>query len=144
MLHCALQSTRDKDKAERKRKAEIARLRKEKIMAQMSEMQRHFIDENRELFQQSLDELSVSASTSHDHRWDQHLLKICLLDTPSLWMRRGLGLFTVYIAFRFSSAGFCVQVLCDKRKQKKHQILNLNLAWAVYSGKGNAPIDHVI
>lgn len=68
MLPCALQVTRDKDKAERKRKAEIARLRKEKIMAQMSEMQRHFIDENRELFQQSLDELSVSASTSHDHR----------------------------------------------------------------------------
>nr|DBA27212.1 TPA: hypothetical protein GDO54_011378 [Pyxicephalus adspersus] len=61
------ESTRDKDKAERKRKAEIARLRKEKIMAQMSEMQRHFIDENRELFQQSLDELNVSASTSHDH-----------------------------------------------------------------------------
>ncbi|CAJ0921749.1 unnamed protein product [Ranitomeya imitator] len=59
-------NTRDKDKAERKRKAEIARLRKEKIMAQMSEMQRHFIDENRELFQQSMDELNVSASTSHD------------------------------------------------------------------------------
>ncbi|XP_068089086.1 E3 ubiquitin-protein ligase UBR2 isoform X1 [Hyperolius riggenbachi] len=61
------ESARDKDKAERKRKAEIARLRKEKIMAQMSEMQRHFIDKNKKLFQQSLDELSVSASTSHDH-----------------------------------------------------------------------------
>ncbi|XP_066451684.1 E3 ubiquitin-protein ligase UBR2 isoform X3 [Eleutherodactylus coqui] len=61
------ENTRDKDKAERKRKAEIARLRKEKIMAQMSEMQRHFIDENKELFQQSMDELSVSASTSHDN-----------------------------------------------------------------------------
>uniref|UniRef100_A0A6Q2XMY6 E3 ubiquitin-protein ligase n=1 Tax=Esox lucius TaxID=8010 RepID=A0A6Q2XMY6_ESOLU len=42
----------DKDKAERKRKAEMARLRREKIMAQMSEMQRHFINENKELFQQ--------------------------------------------------------------------------------------------
>uniref|UniRef100_A0A8C7W506 E3 ubiquitin-protein ligase n=1 Tax=Oncorhynchus mykiss TaxID=8022 RepID=A0A8C7W506_ONCMY len=43
----------DKDKAERKRKAEMARLRREKIMAQMSEMQRHFINENKELFQQT-------------------------------------------------------------------------------------------
>uniref|UniRef100_A0A8B9C8Q5 E3 ubiquitin-protein ligase n=1 Tax=Anser brachyrhynchus TaxID=132585 RepID=A0A8B9C8Q5_9AVES len=49
-------------KAERKRKAEIARLRREKIMAQMSEMQRHFINENKELFQQTLEELDTSAS----------------------------------------------------------------------------------
>ncbi|KAJ8014253.1 hypothetical protein DPEC_G00038350 [Dallia pectoralis] len=54
----------DKDKAERKRKAEMARLRREKIMAQMSEMQRHFINENKELFQQSLEELDASTSTS--------------------------------------------------------------------------------
>ncbi|XP_067091771.1 E3 ubiquitin-protein ligase UBR2 isoform X2 [Osmerus mordax] len=57
----------DKDKAERKRKAELARLRREKIMAQMSEMQRHFIDENKELFQQSLEELEASSSTSMEH-----------------------------------------------------------------------------
>uniref|UniRef100_A0A8C8IDU4 E3 ubiquitin-protein ligase n=1 Tax=Oncorhynchus tshawytscha TaxID=74940 RepID=A0A8C8IDU4_ONCTS len=50
------QTACDKDKAERKRKAEIARLRREKVMAQMSEMQRHFINENKELFQQSLEE----------------------------------------------------------------------------------------
>uniref|UniRef100_A0A8C6VFG7 E3 ubiquitin-protein ligase n=1 Tax=Naja naja TaxID=35670 RepID=A0A8C6VFG7_NAJNA len=60
--------SRDKEKAERKRKAEIARLRREKIMAQMSEMQRHFIDENRELFQQTIDELETSTSRVHDHR----------------------------------------------------------------------------
>uniref|UniRef100_A0A8C7SNL4 E3 ubiquitin-protein ligase n=1 Tax=Oncorhynchus mykiss TaxID=8022 RepID=A0A8C7SNL4_ONCMY len=59
-----LQMVCDKDKAERKRKAEMARLRREKIMAQMSEMQRHFINENKELFQQSLEELYASASTS--------------------------------------------------------------------------------
>lgn len=59
------ESSRDKDKAERKRKAEIARLRREKIMAQMSEMQRHFIDENKELFQQTL-ELDTSASATLD------------------------------------------------------------------------------
>ncbi|XP_045150705.1 E3 ubiquitin-protein ligase UBR2 [Echinops telfairi] len=58
-------SLRDKDKAERKRKAEIARLRREKIMAQMSEMQRHFIDENRELFQQTL-ELDASTSAASE------------------------------------------------------------------------------
>ncbi|XP_060129020.1 E3 ubiquitin-protein ligase UBR2 isoform X2 [Zootoca vivipara] len=61
------ESTRDKEKAERKRKAEIARLRREKIMAQMSEMQRHFIDENKELFQQTLDELETSTSRVHDN-----------------------------------------------------------------------------
>ncbi|XP_021115463.1 E3 ubiquitin-protein ligase UBR2 isoform X5 [Heterocephalus glaber] len=59
------ESSRDKDKAERKRKAEIARLRREKIMAQMSEMQRHFIDENKELFQQTL-ELDGSSSAVLD------------------------------------------------------------------------------
>uniref|UniRef100_A0A8C0KC20 E3 ubiquitin-protein ligase n=1 Tax=Canis lupus dingo TaxID=286419 RepID=A0A8C0KC20_CANLU len=59
-------NSRDKDKAERKRKAEIARLRREKIMAQMSEMQRHFIDENKELFQQTL-ELDASTSAVLDN-----------------------------------------------------------------------------
>lgn len=60
---------RDKDKAERKRKAEMARLRREKIMAQMSEMQRHFINENKELFQQSLEELDPSTSSTLEHRY---------------------------------------------------------------------------
>uniref|UniRef100_A0A3Q1FII4 E3 ubiquitin-protein ligase n=1 Tax=Acanthochromis polyacanthus TaxID=80966 RepID=A0A3Q1FII4_9TELE len=58
------QTVRDKDKAERKRKAEMARLRREKIMAQMSEMQKHFINENKELFQQSLEELESSTSSA--------------------------------------------------------------------------------
>ncbi|XP_028846030.1 E3 ubiquitin-protein ligase UBR2 isoform X2 [Denticeps clupeoides] len=61
------ETVRDKDKAERKRKAEMARLRREKIMAQMSEMQRHFINENKELFQESLEELEPSASSSLEH-----------------------------------------------------------------------------
>lgn len=60
----SLQTVRDKDKAERKRKAEMARLRREKIMAQMSEMQKHFINENKELFQQSLEELEASTSAA--------------------------------------------------------------------------------
>ncbi|KAM6956516.1 E3 ubiquitin-protein ligase UBR2 isoform 1-T1 [Aplochiton taeniatus] len=64
---CQEETIRDKDKAERKRKAEMARLRREKIMAQMSEMQRHFINENKELFQQSLEELEASSSISLEH-----------------------------------------------------------------------------
>uniref|UniRef100_A0A1A8MWJ8 E3 ubiquitin-protein ligase n=1 Tax=Nothobranchius pienaari TaxID=704102 RepID=A0A1A8MWJ8_9TELE len=58
------ETVRDKDKAERKRKAEMARLRREKIMAQMSEMQKHFISENKELFQQSMEELEASSSAA--------------------------------------------------------------------------------
>ncbi|XP_017289937.1 E3 ubiquitin-protein ligase UBR2 isoform X2 [Kryptolebias marmoratus] len=58
------ETMRDKDKAERKRKAEMARLRREKIMAQMSEMQKHFINENKELFQQSIEELEASTSAA--------------------------------------------------------------------------------
>uniref|UniRef100_A0A9J7ZMB7 E3 ubiquitin-protein ligase n=1 Tax=Cyprinus carpio carpio TaxID=630221 RepID=A0A9J7ZMB7_CYPCA len=64
--HLIESTVRDKDKAERKRKAEMARLRREKIMAQMSEMQRHFINENKELFQQSLEELDPSTSSTLD------------------------------------------------------------------------------
>uniref|UniRef100_A0A4W6E091 E3 ubiquitin-protein ligase n=1 Tax=Lates calcarifer TaxID=8187 RepID=A0A4W6E091_LATCA len=61
------ETVRDKDKAERKRKAEMARLRREKIMAQMSEMQKHFINENKELFQQSLEELEASTSATAEN-----------------------------------------------------------------------------
>uniref|UniRef100_A0A671Y292 E3 ubiquitin-protein ligase n=1 Tax=Sparus aurata TaxID=8175 RepID=A0A671Y292_SPAAU len=75
-------TVRDKDKAERKRKAEMARLRREKIMAQMSEMQKHFINENKELFQQSLEELEASTSAAAEHRYScEHLytpVHICL------------------------------------------------------------------
>ncbi|XP_060728093.1 E3 ubiquitin-protein ligase UBR2 isoform X4 [Tachysurus vachellii] len=86
--HCHEETVRDKDKAERKRKAEMARLRREKIMAQMSEMQRHFINENKELFQQSLEELDASASTSAEHSpssCDSAL--VCV--GPRRWRARG-------------------------------------------------------
>uniref|UniRef100_A0A8C5BP86 E3 ubiquitin-protein ligase n=1 Tax=Gadus morhua TaxID=8049 RepID=A0A8C5BP86_GADMO len=49
----AVNATGERDQAERKRKAEMARLRREKVMAQMCEMQKHFINENKELFQQT-------------------------------------------------------------------------------------------
>ena len=64
------QSSRDKDKAERKRKAEMARLRREKVMAQMSEMQRHFIAENKELFQQTPG-LEAPSSAALDNRYQK-------------------------------------------------------------------------
>uniref|UniRef100_A0A8C8BDV7 E3 ubiquitin-protein ligase n=1 Tax=Otus sunia TaxID=257818 RepID=A0A8C8BDV7_9STRI len=67
LTYITAENSRDKDKAERKRKAEIARLRREKIMAQMSEMQRHFINENKELFQQTLEELDTSTSGVHEN-----------------------------------------------------------------------------
>ncbi|XP_056465320.1 E3 ubiquitin-protein ligase UBR2 isoform X1 [Gadus chalcogrammus] len=51
----------ERDQAERKRKAEMARLRREKVMAQMCEMQKHFINENKELFQQSHEDLDPPA-----------------------------------------------------------------------------------
>lgn len=40
----------DKDKAERKRKADAAKLHRQKIMAQMSAMQRNFIESNKMLY----------------------------------------------------------------------------------------------
>lgn len=83
---CVLQTVRDKDKAERKRKAEMARLRREKIMAQMSEMQRHFIDENKELFQQSLEDLDATASTSAEHRY-LNMLMVVDFNTRFLYFR---------------------------------------------------------
>lgn len=58
----------------------MARLRREKIMAQMSEMQKHFINENKELFQQSLEELEASTSTAAENRY------ICMmLCLPVYW-----------------------------------------------------------
>uniref|UniRef100_A0A8D0GAB6 E3 ubiquitin-protein ligase n=1 Tax=Sphenodon punctatus TaxID=8508 RepID=A0A8D0GAB6_SPHPU len=46
-----MQSTQDKEKAERKRKAEAARLHRQKIMAQMSALQRNFIETNKLLYE---------------------------------------------------------------------------------------------
>ncbi|TRY85639.1 hypothetical protein DNTS_008798 [Danionella cerebrum] len=65
--HTQEEVVRDKEKAERKRKAEMARLRREKIMAQMSEMQKHFINKNKELFQQNLEDLEPSTSSTLEH-----------------------------------------------------------------------------
>uniref|UniRef100_A0A3Q4A9R5 E3 ubiquitin-protein ligase n=1 Tax=Mola mola TaxID=94237 RepID=A0A3Q4A9R5_MOLML len=44
------ESVQDKEKAERKRKAEAAKLHRQKIMAQMSAMQKNFIESNKMLY----------------------------------------------------------------------------------------------
>lgn len=46
-----LQQAQDKEKAERKRKAEAAKLHRQKIMAQMSAMQKNFIESNKMLYE---------------------------------------------------------------------------------------------
>uniref|UniRef100_A0A7N6F9T1 E3 ubiquitin-protein ligase n=1 Tax=Anabas testudineus TaxID=64144 RepID=A0A7N6F9T1_ANATE len=96
-------TVRDKDKAERKRKAEMARLRREKIMAQMSEMQKHFINENKELFQQSLEELEASTSAAAEDRYtlggaQRHQLVTCILCQEEQELR-GHGRAMVLAAF---------------------------------------------
>uniref|UniRef100_A0A7N6ABE3 E3 ubiquitin-protein ligase n=1 Tax=Anabas testudineus TaxID=64144 RepID=A0A7N6ABE3_ANATE len=96
-------SSQDKDKAERKRKAEMARLRREKIMAQMSEMQKHFINENKELFQQSLEELEASTSAAAEDRYtlggaQRHQLVTCILCQEEQELR-GHGRAMVLAAF---------------------------------------------
>uniref|UniRef100_A0A096MFC5 E3 ubiquitin-protein ligase n=1 Tax=Poecilia formosa TaxID=48698 RepID=A0A096MFC5_POEFO len=72
------ESVRDKDKAERKRKAEMARLRREKVMAQMSEMQKHFINENKELFQQSMEDLEAAATATEHSLEPTCVAHICV------------------------------------------------------------------
>lgn len=91
-----MQTVRDKDKAERKRKAEMARLRREKIMAQMSEMQKHFIDENKELFQQSIEELEASSSAA-EHRCT-HLETHCGRRASVLLIRRASKCFDLLLS----------------------------------------------
>lgn len=49
-LYVLVQSAQDKEKAERKRKAEAAKLHRQKIMAQMSAMQKNFIESNKMLY----------------------------------------------------------------------------------------------
>uniref|UniRef100_A0A8C7V8J5 E3 ubiquitin-protein ligase n=1 Tax=Oncorhynchus mykiss TaxID=8022 RepID=A0A8C7V8J5_ONCMY len=50
MSDCLTQIVPDKDKAERKRKAEAAKLHRQKIMAQMSAMQKNFIESHKMLY----------------------------------------------------------------------------------------------
>uniref|UniRef100_A0A671QU40 E3 ubiquitin-protein ligase n=1 Tax=Sinocyclocheilus anshuiensis TaxID=1608454 RepID=A0A671QU40_9TELE len=65
-LKCVVsaQSVQDKEKAERKRKAEAAKAHRQKIMAQMSTMQKNFIESNKMLY----DNVPESSSQSDTNR----------------------------------------------------------------------------
>uniref|UniRef100_A0A8B9FNX5 E3 ubiquitin-protein ligase n=1 Tax=Amazona collaria TaxID=241587 RepID=A0A8B9FNX5_9PSIT len=55
VFYCKTQSSQDKEKAERKRKAEAARLHRQKIMAQMSALQKNFIETHKLLYENTLE-----------------------------------------------------------------------------------------
>uniref|UniRef100_A0A8C1LG20 E3 ubiquitin-protein ligase n=1 Tax=Cyprinus carpio TaxID=7962 RepID=A0A8C1LG20_CYPCA len=64
-LQCVVfaQSVQDKEKAERKRKAEAAKAHRQKIMAQMSAMQKNFIESNKMLYD-NMPESSIQSDTA--------------------------------------------------------------------------------
>uniref|UniRef100_A0A8C2DRD5 E3 ubiquitin-protein ligase n=1 Tax=Cyprinus carpio TaxID=7962 RepID=A0A8C2DRD5_CYPCA len=61
------QSVQDKEKAERKRKAEAAKAHRQKIMAQMSAMQKNFIESNKMLYD-NMPESSIQSDTAASSR----------------------------------------------------------------------------
>jgi len=65
---CKTQSTQDKEKAERKRKAEAARLHRQKIMAQMSALQRNFIETHKLLYENTLEAQGKEDSVMEEER----------------------------------------------------------------------------
>ncbi|RMC00510.1 hypothetical protein DUI87_23124 [Hirundo rustica rustica] len=66
---CKTQSTQDKEKAERKRKAEAARLHRQKIMAQMSALQRNFIETHKLLYENTLEAQGKDDAIMEEERY---------------------------------------------------------------------------
>uniref|UniRef100_A0A8C2Z771 E3 ubiquitin-protein ligase n=1 Tax=Cyclopterus lumpus TaxID=8103 RepID=A0A8C2Z771_CYCLU len=62
------QSVQDKEKAERKRKAEAAKLHRQKIMAQMSTMQKNFIESNKMLYDNMPETGTQGGDCAMEHR----------------------------------------------------------------------------
>ncbi|XP_007891421.1 E3 ubiquitin-protein ligase UBR1 isoform X2 [Callorhinchus milii] len=60
------EAVQDKDKAERKRKAEAAKLHRQKIMAQMSAMQKNFIESNKHLYEKATEVLGHGAGATEE------------------------------------------------------------------------------
>uniref|UniRef100_A0A3B5KYQ5 E3 ubiquitin-protein ligase n=1 Tax=Xiphophorus couchianus TaxID=32473 RepID=A0A3B5KYQ5_9TELE len=120
----------EEDKAERKRKAEMARLRREKVMAQMSEMQKHFINENKELFQQSMEELEAAAATAEHRRVggaERRQLVTCILCQEEQEVR-GHGRAMVLAAFIQRST-----VLSKNRKRLDPLFVHPDLSVGVHT-----------
>ncbi|KAJ7413492.1 hypothetical protein WISP_90316 [Willisornis vidua] len=63
------ESTQDKEKAERKRKAEAARLHRQKIMAQMSALQRNFIETHKLLYENTLEAQGKEDAIMEEERY---------------------------------------------------------------------------
>lgn len=63
------QSAQDKEKAERKRKAEAAKLHRQKIMAQMSAMQKNFIESNKMLYDNMPESGTQGEPATASERW---------------------------------------------------------------------------
>lgn len=69
-MFLCLQNAQDKDKAERKRKAEAAKLHRQKIMAQMSAMQKNFIESNKMLYDNMPDSGVHEEPVTAAERWE--------------------------------------------------------------------------
>lgn len=66
-----MQSRQDKEKAERKRKAEAARLHRQKMMAQMSALQKNFIETHKLLYENTQD--IQGRDVMEEERWEKKL-----------------------------------------------------------------------
>lgn len=71
----SFQSAQDKEKAERKRKAEAAKLHRQKIMAQMSAMQKNFIESNKMLYDNMPESGTQGEPVTTTERWGGPLTK---------------------------------------------------------------------
>uniref|UniRef100_A0A8C2DRS7 E3 ubiquitin-protein ligase n=1 Tax=Cyprinus carpio TaxID=7962 RepID=A0A8C2DRS7_CYPCA len=74
----SVQSVQDKEKAERKRKAEAAKAHRQKIMAQMSAMQKNFIESNKMLYDnvpESSSQSDTAGVCSTD--WEAQICILC-------------------------------------------------------------------
>ena len=74
----------EKKEAERKKK-EVAAKRRAKIMAKMSAMQKNFIKENAELFENTSTELFPRVGSDMDLRWTQYITYY-----PENWVRQSI------------------------------------------------------
>uniref|UniRef100_A0A8C2DRM3 E3 ubiquitin-protein ligase n=1 Tax=Cyprinus carpio TaxID=7962 RepID=A0A8C2DRM3_CYPCA len=76
----SVQSVQDKEKAERKRKAEAAKAHRQKIMAQMSAMQKNFIESNKMLYDNVPESSSQSdtAASVDSFRMDVDLSRVAV------------------------------------------------------------------
>lgn len=63
-----MQSIHDKEKAERKKKTEAAKLHRQKIMAQISDMQKNFIETHKMLYDNVTESGSLGEPVSSTER----------------------------------------------------------------------------